>query len=240
LNLPVFFLENPTQTTHLSDEDSHHASKVLRMGVGSEFYLLDGNGTKFVSKIIKIEGKKVYFKELQVVENLPENPQKLHLWIAPTKQMERMEWMVEKCTEMGIKSIGFFVSKNSERKEIKLNRLDKIIVSALKQSKQLYKTQLSEILSFKNLITQLNSEKSVKAFAYISNENISSLAEIAKQKSETHILIGPEGDFSMEEIETLKQNKYEPFSLGKSILRSETAGLICTAAFAIQKGDLKA
>ena len=128
--IPVFYLPNTEKQNVLSQEDSFHANKVLRLKNGDSIYILDGQGHKYKANLVESNSRKSSYSNLTLEMNQPENMNLLNLWLAPTKQMERMEWMVEKCTEMGIRSIGFFQSKNSERKEIKLNRLDKIIVSA--------------------------------------------------------------------------------------------------------------
>jgi 16S rRNA (uracil1498-N3)-methyltransferase len=136
--------------------------------------------------------------------------------------MERMEWMVEKCGEFGIHGIHFFASKNSERKEIKLQRLEKTAISALKQSKNLYLPEITGLHTFKEISTKEGEEK---LFAFISNPPVAVLSKTALKGKEYHVLVGPEGDFTSEESATLKNNQWKPFSLGKSILRTETAGI---------------
>jgi 16S rRNA (uracil1498-N3)-methyltransferase len=136
--------------------------------------------------------------------------------------MERMEWMVEKCGEFGIHGIHFFASKNSERKEMKLQRLEKTAISALKQSKNLYLPEITGLHTFKETATKEGGEK---LFAFISNPPVAVLSKTALKGKEYHVLVGPEGDFTSEESATLKNNQWKPFSLGKSILRTETAGI---------------
>ena len=118
MSIAVFYAPNAKDSSYLSEEESFHAIRVLRLRVGETIHLLDGRGSKFSTSISSIEGKKVAFGPLEVVESEPSPSYKIHLYVAPTKQMERMEWMVEKCTELGIHSIGFFHSRYSERKEI--------------------------------------------------------------------------------------------------------------------------
>jgi 16S rRNA (uracil1498-N3)-methyltransferase len=136
--------------------------------------------------------------------------------------MERMEWMVEKCGEFGIHGIHFFASKNSERKEIKLHRLEKTAISALKQSKNLYLPEITGLHTFKEISAKKGEEK---LFAFISNPPVAVLSKTALKGKEYHVLVGPEGDFTSDESATLKNNHWKPFSLGKSILRTETAGI---------------
>lgn len=229
--IPVFFLEKPESQLFLSQDDSYHANKVLRLKKGDSIFILDGHGKKYKAILSESDSRKSAFSNLRVEEEAKTNTHLLNLWIAPTKQMERMEWMVEKCTEMGVRSIGFFYAKNSERKEIKLTRLEKIMISAIKQSKQLFIPTLNEMLPFEQLIKNLIESHHLNAFANISSDNISSIQTLSSFKKETNILIGPEGDFTPNEVELLKKASFKPISLGESILRTETAGLLCTAAF---------
>lgn len=231
MGIPVFYLENPESDSVLTPEDSYHACKVLRLKGGDPIHILNGNGKKFSATLVESDAKKSSFNRLELILETKENPNKLRLWIAPTKQMERMEWMVEKCTEMGISSFGFFSCKNSERKEIKLQRLEKIIVSAIKQSKQLFIPKLVEIRPLNQLVKELKSEK--VGYAYISTDTIPSIQTLIQANDIQHVLIGPEGDFTQIEVDSFKSAGFKPFTLGKSILRTETAGLISCAAFSL-------
>ena len=222
MSIAVFYAPNAKDSSYLSEEESFHAIRVLRLRVGETIHLLDGRGTKFSSAITSIEGKKVAFGPLEVIESEPSPSYKIHLYVAPTKQMERMEWMVEKCGEFGIHGIHFFTSKNSERKEIKLQRLEKTAISALKQSKNLFLPEITGLHTIKEVAAKEGGEK---LFAFISNPPVSSLAKIAVKGQEYHVLVGPEGDFTPEESALLVNNNWKPFSLGKSILRTETAGI---------------
>ncbi len=231
MSIPVFYLEKPEIQNFLSEDDSFHAHRVLRLKKEDHIFILNGQGKKFKAVLTASDSRKSTFTNLSLEQEALINNNLLNLWIAPTKQMERMEWMVEKCTEMGIRSFGFFFSKNSERKEIKLARLEKIIISAIKQSKQLYIPTLHEIISLDQLVKKLNNQENLNAFANITSDNISSIQSLIRLKKITNVLIGPEGDFNPTEIDMLKTSKFVPISLGESILRTETAGLFCTAAF---------
>ncbi len=234
MSIAVFYAPNAKDSSYLSEEESFHAIRVLRLRVGETIHLLDGHGSKFSSIITAIEGKKVVFGTLEIVESEPSPSYKIHLYVAPTKQMERMEWMVEKCGEFGIHGIHFFVSKNSERKEIKLQRLEKTAISALKQSKNLYLPEITGLHTLKEVAAKEGDEK---LFAFISNPPVSSLAKTAAKSQEYHVLVGPEGDFTPEESELLVNNKWKPFSLGKSILRTETAGIAVCHGLHILNSD---
>ncbi len=222
MSIAVFYAPNAKDSSYLSEEESFHAIRVLRLKVGEVIHLLDGRGSKFATKISAIEGKKVAFGALDLIESEQKPSYTIHLYVAPTKQMERMEWMVEKCGEFGIHGIHFFASKNSERKEMKLQRLEKTAISALKQSKNLYLPEITGLHTFKE-ISAIEGEE--KLFAFISNPPVAVLSKTALKGKEYHVLVGPEGDFTSEESATLKNNQWKPFSLGKSILRTETAGI---------------
>jgi 16S rRNA (uracil1498-N3)-methyltransferase len=231
MSIYVFFHPNPEKDQLLSQEESLHAAKVLRLKVGHEIFLLNGEGKKYKAKLSNVDPRKSTFDNLELIENIQVPPFKIHLIIAPTKQMERMEWMVEKCTEFGIHSIYFFQSRFSERKEIKLNRLEKVAISALKQSKNLFLPQIHPIQSLKELNSmKIESTNSQKLFAHITPEPIDSLINTLEPNKEYYIMIGPEGDFSQEESQLLLKSGWKPFHLGKAILRTETAGIASTLA----------
>ncbi|MCZ2482472.1 16S rRNA (uracil(1498)-N(3))-methyltransferase [Aquirufa nivalisilvae] len=231
MSIPVFYEPNPIASPFLSEDESIHAHRVLRLKAGDPIFILNGKGQKFEAKIDQSTSKKTSFHQLKEIENAAKPSYTIHLWIAPTKQMERMEWMVEKCAEFGIQSIGFFHSRYSERKEIKTHRLEKIVISALKQSKNLFLPIINPIVSFKELVKQMeNKPVEQKLFAYISEPPSPSLSKSIQLNHAYHILIGPEGDFSREESEALLARDWTPFSLGKAILRTETAGLAATHA----------
>ena len=234
MSIAVFYAPNAKDSSYLSEEESFHAIRVLRLRVGETIHLLDGRGSKFSSNITAVEGKKVAYGPLEVVESEPVPAYTIHLYVAPTKQMERMEWMVEKCGEFGIQGIHFFASKNSERKEIKLQRLEKTAISALKQSKNLYLPTITGLHTLKDVAAKEGDEK---LFAFISNPPVSSLAKAAAKGQVYHVLVGPEGDFTPEESELLVNNKWKPFSLGKSILRTETAGIAVCHGLHILNSD---
>ena len=138
MSYPVFYASEPELKSGLSEEESFHACRVLRLKNGDQIHILDGKGKRFEAELEFVDSRKTTFRSLRMLEEIKNPAYSISIWVAPTKQMERMEWMVEKCTELGIHSIGFFHSRYSERKEIKLNRLEKIAISALKQSKNLF------------------------------------------------------------------------------------------------------
>lgn len=225
----IFYATNPTSVNGLSEEESFHASRVLRLKTGSPVYLLDGKGAKYAATLDQVDSKNSTFKQVSLVEKQDNIPYQIHIYVAPTKQMERMEWMVEKCCEFGIHGIHFFTSRNSERKEIKLNRLEKIAIAALKQSKNLFLPEITAIEPLTKYIDSINdSPASQRLFAHISDAPIPTLGKQLSLNKSYHILIGPEGDFSPKETKKLLDTQWIPFSLGKSILRTETACMAVT------------
>lgn len=224
----IFYAPNPTSVNRLSEEESFHACRVLRLKLGDPIYLLDGKGAKYATILSNVDSKNTSFGQLTLVEKQEKIPFQIHIYVAPTKQMERMEWMVEKCCEVGIHGIHFFTSRNSERKEIKLNRLEKIAVAALKQSKNLFLPEITPILPLNSYLEAIkDSPLTQKLVAHITDPPVKTLSKQLRLNQSYHILIGPEGDFSSDESEKLFLQNYIPFSLGKSILRTETA---CLAA----------
>jgi 16S rRNA (uracil1498-N3)-methyltransferase len=149
----------------------------------------------------------------------------IHLIIAPTKNMDRMEWMLEKCVEIGIDEISFIQTRYSERKEIKTQRLEKIAIGAMKQSLKAYLPKINEMISWKDFLKKENSEN-FKMIAHLEEGNRKFIQPFAKPNSKYAVLIGPEGDFSPEEIKQAIEKGFQPVTLGNSRLRTETAGLV--------------
>ena len=230
MSCPVFYASEPELKSFLSEEESFHAQKVLRLKNGDQIHILNGKGKRFQAELEFVDSKKTTFSALNIVEEIKNPAYSISLLVAPTKQMERMEWMVEKCTELGIHSIGFFQSRYSERKEIKLNRLEKVAISALKQSKNLFLPEIKPMVSIREIIPLPTNKKSSNqyVFAHIADPVDQPLFKILQKDTHINILIGPEGDFSNEESTLLIKNNWLPFSLGKAILRTETACIAAT------------
>lgn len=228
----VFYEPNPLQQSFLREEDSFHATRVLRVKTGDKIHILDGKGHKYAAEITQVDAKRTLYNQIQLIQQSEKPAFQIHLYVAPTKQMERMEWMVEKCTEFGIHSIHFFHGRYSERKEIKLQRLEKTAIAALKQSKNLFLPQFHEIIPMSELMKkhQVKQKDQQYFFAHIADPADPILGKQIQLKQEYHILVGPEGDFSMEESNQLIAQDWIPFSLGQSILRTETAGIAVTHA----------
>ncbi|MGV3631519.1 MAG: 16S rRNA (uracil(1498)-N(3))-methyltransferase [Bacteroidota bacterium] len=203
----------------LPEEESKHACKVLRLGKGDKLGLLNGKGYVFEARVIDDNPKKC---ALEINSFIFEEaaPWSIHIAIAPTKNMERLEWFVEKATEIGVTEISLILTHNCERKVVKDERLHKILVSAMKQSQRKYLPKLNSLTGLDKFL-----EKNPRgAVAHCHQANKLALRSTL-QKSAYPILIGPEGDFTEEEIKTVLQRGYDPVTLGKNRLRTETAAL---------------
>lgn len=223
-----FYDPNAPHSTELPDEEAMHALRVLRLKSGDEFMLMDGRGTYYRAEVTLAATKKCMYK---IVETLPQQPQwygNLNIAIGPTKMMDRMEWLVEKGTEIGFDGITFVNCKNSERRVVKTTRLEKIIISATKQSHKPWKPSVTEMLPLKNYLeTQLEGRKYIAhCYEEIPRKNLFTELNDAPVKDEKiTVLIGPEGDFSIDEVEKALEMGWIPVSLGESRLRTETAAL---------------
>jgi 16S rRNA (uracil1498-N3)-methyltransferase len=207
---------------NLDLEESRHAVKVLRMVKGDELRLTDGKGCFYTARITDDNPKKCGF-EIIDKRHIAKRNYRIHIAIAPTKNADRMEWFVEKATEMGVDQISFILCQNSERKTINLDRMEKIAISAMKQSGQAWLPQLSGIIPFKEI---LKSEASQKFIAFVDETNSDHLKSMAKANGNHLVLIGPEGDFREGELSSALLADFKKTSLGKNRLRTETAGLV--------------
>tara|TARA_R110001592_G_scaffold178589_3_gene419724 strand:+ start:4506 stop:5210 length:705 start_codon:yes stop_codon:yes gene_type:complete len=222
----IFYTPNITDasTFVLDENESKHAIKVLRLNQNDEICLVDGKGYFYTAKINVAHAKKC---EVQILEKKAEENNKpaIHIAIAPTKNNDRLEWFIEKTTEIGITAISPIICDHSERKILKTERLEKRAISAMKQSLKAALPIINEAVSFKSLIDSIP-ENTEKFIAHCYEENQQHLKEIYTANKDCIVLIGPEGDFSLQEVELALKNGFKPVSLGKSRLRTETAGLV--------------
>ncbi len=206
---------------YLSEEESRHALKVLRINTGSELDLTDGYGSFYKARLTKAHPKKCEFEVTHRTE-VPKSPLFRHIAIAPTKNIDRMEWFVEKATEFGIDRITPILCDHSERRLLKIERLRKKAVSAMKQSIKAYLPQIDDLTKFTDL---LGIKVDHKFIAHVDDENKTQLKTLIKKTGSHLILIGPEGDFSTRELELALNDGFTKISLGQSRLRTETAGI---------------
>lgn len=208
----------------LDPDESRHCIKVLRKNTGDSIDITDGKGSIFTGIITNADSRKCLFKiKSQELINKPDYY--IHIGMAPTKNIDRTEWLIEKCTEIGVDEISFFITSNSERKTLKNDRLFRKMVAAMKQSMKVYLPKLNELQSFNSFINTIKPEVN-KFIAFVDQENPISLFHAAEKEQEYCILIGPEGDFTIEELNFAQSKNFKKVSLGDSRLRTETAGIV--------------
>jgi 16S rRNA (uracil1498-N3)-methyltransferase len=207
----------------LSEEESKHCIKVLRLEAGNFLYLVDGKGGFYDAVVEDPHPKRTKLKILSKLENFGKRNHYVHIAIAPTKNIERVEWFLEKATEIGIDEITPIICDRSERKEIKTERLNKVITSAIKQSIKAYHPILNEAIRFSDFI--IKNRTSQKFIAHCMDGAKVTIKSQLILNSNYLIVIGPEGDFTQEELEAAVNHDFIPVSLGDSRLRTETAAL---------------
>jgi 16S rRNA (uracil1498-N3)-methyltransferase len=221
----IFFQSDlSNKYNNLNEEESRHCMKVLRLREGDVINLIDGKGTFCEAVIKKADPRKCEFEILKTIPEYNKRKFRLTVAIAPTKNIERLEWFLEKATEIGIDQIIPVICRYSERKEMKTERLEKIIISAVKQSQKAYLPKLENVIKFEDFIKKPFQGKKFIAHCY--NEEKKSLKDEITQGENVLICIGPEGDFSPSEIDMALNSGFIPVSLGNSRLRTETAGLV--------------
>ena len=215
---------NPSHPQYfLNEEESKHAIRVMRLEKGDEVQLIDGRGGLYHASILDPHPKRTILQISSVTPEFNKRNHYLHIAIAPTKNIERTEWFLEKATEIGIDEISLVICQRSERKEAKVERLNKIITSAIKQSIKAYHPKLNEPLTFNQLLAKPFSGQ--KFIAHCDKGDKAGLKNELILQGSYLILIGPEGDFSADEIGHALKNDFKAITLGESRLRTETAAL---------------
>ena len=246
-----FYVPDAANQVELPAEEATHALRVLRLKGGDEIFLMDGEGSFFRAEVTAASSKRCLY---EIKENMPQKRAwkgHIHLAIAPTKMMERIEWMAEKATEIGFDELSFLNCQFSERKVVKTPRIDKIVISAVKQSHKAWKPVVNELESFKEFIQTPRPGRKFICHCYEEVEKKDFFQEISSQSDDVDdkdaasqsladnkdassssssadisVVVGPEGDFSIDEVRLALENGYESVSLGTSRLRTETAGLV--------------
>lgn len=221
-SIPLFYQQNLT-LSHLTPEESQHALKVLRLRVGDAIEVTDGKGTLARAELTSDEKRNAGFRIIES-HTIPKRTPSTHLAIAPTKNIDRMEWLVEKCTEIGIDKITFLRCKTSERPSVPLERLQKLALSAMKQSRQAWLPELTDMTAFSDFICSVTEAQ--RFIAYVDASNPDLLSKLVKPEGDQVLLIGPEGDFTKEELDLAIEHGFNKVSLGPNRLRTETAGLV--------------
>ena len=218
----VFYTPDIQKSNELPEEEAQHCIRVLRLSIGDEITLTDGKGNFYKAEITVATNKRCFVNIKETIFQEPLWPCHLHIAMAPTKNMDRNEWFAEKATEIGFDELTFLNCRFSERKVIKTERIEKILVSAIKQSLKARLPKLNEMIEFDQFIRQeFKGEKPL-------------LKNVLKPGEDALVLIGPEGDFSEEEVKKAIERGFVPISLGKSRLRTETAALVACHTLNLQ------
>lgn len=223
-----------TENFSFDKEESKHIIKVLRKRDTDILFVTNGFGVLFKTEITLASDTKCTVKIVSF-EKAKTPKYKLHLAVAPTKMNDRYEWFLEKAAEIGISEITPIICEHSERKQIKTDRFDKILLSAMKQSNQLFLPKLNEPILFKEFIKRKN--EGLQLIAHCEETDKKTLKSILKSNQNITILIGPEGDFSEKEIGLAIENNFIPVSLGNTRLRTETAAIVACHSVAFVNED---
>ena len=220
----TFYTPNIMASAELPEEEAAHCLRVLRLTVGDEILLTDGKGFFYKAQIDGIAGKRCHVKIVETIEQVPLWKGHLHLAMAPTKNIDRTEWLAEKATEIGFDELTFLDCRFSERKVVKNERIEKIVVSAVKQSLKARKPQVNEMIGFTRFIRQNFPGQKFIAHCYEGDKPL--LQDVLDADADALVMIGPEGDFSPEEVRLAEEAGFQAVSLGRSRLRTETAALV--------------
>jgi 16S rRNA (uracil1498-N3)-methyltransferase len=224
--MQLFYNPNIDETTEsfsFDKEESKHIIKVLRKKDSDILFVTNGSGYLFETEITLASDSKCTVRVISF-EKKPAPKFHLHLAVAPTKMNDRYEWFLEKATEIGISEITPIICDRSERKVVKNDRFDKIILTAMKQSNELYLPKLNEAITFKEFLKREN--EGLQLIAHCEETNKKTLKSVLKPNESVTLLIGPEGDFTEKEIALALENKYAAVSLGNTRLRTETAAIV--------------
>ena len=223
----LFYCPDIEKQQTLSEEESGHCVRVLRYSAGDEILVTDGKGTTYTARITNPHPKHCDFEIINREKQEPHHAFHLHIAIAPTKNIERMEWAIEKCVEIGVDEITPLLCRFSERKQLRTDRLEKIILSAAKQSLTPYLPVLHELTPYDEFVSSQHSSVSPQKFiAHCYKDEKRLLKDEIERGKDVLVLIGPEGDFSEQEVKDALSKGFIPVSLGNSRLRTETAAVV--------------
>ena len=232
-----FYVPDAQQQTELPPDEAMHAMRVLRLKSGDEMFLMDGMGNYYRAEVTIAATRHCYYQIKECMTQEPQWKGHRHLAIAPTKMMDRIEWMTEKATEIGVDEMSFINCQFSERRLLKTTRLEKIAISAMKQSHKAWKPVLNEMEHLRHFIEQPRKGKKYIAHCYNEIPRTYLFDELQKNEDneEVIVMIGPEGDFSLEEVKECIEKGYQSVHLGESRLRTETAGLVAVMMMQLAK-----
>jgi 16S rRNA (uracil1498-N3)-methyltransferase len=230
--MQVFYSKNIIDQKILIDQQEHiHLSKVLRKSLGDEVYVCNGQGLMVLAEITLISKRETILFLKEIIHDVKQNDNQLILAVAPTKNIDRYEWFIEKAIEIGVNKILPFYAQNSERRKLKIERLKTIAISAMKQSKTLFLPEISEPVSFKQLVAIENINQKYLAYVLEKTSTIKEVFPHVNTKEEVLIVIGPEGGFTEEEASLAAMNSFKALSLGEKRLRTETAAVYAAASY---------
>ena len=232
-----FFVPDAESQSELPSDEAMHAMRVLRLKGGDEIMLMDGDGCFFKAEVTIASTHHCYY---QILEKMPQERQwegKVHLAVAPTKMVDRVEWMLEKAVEIGVDEVTFLNCQFSERRLLKIQRLEKIVISAVKQSRKAWKPVIREMVPLAQFIESPREGAKFIAHCYEEIPRTYLYDELRQLDADEDatVMIGPEGDFSIDEVEAAIQQGYKSVHLGKSRLRTETAGLSAVMMMQLSK-----
>ena len=232
-----FYVPDAAKRQTLPDEEAVHAVRVLRLSPGDEMMLMDGRGTFFQAVVTEATQRRCAYDILAALPQQPQWTGRVHLALAPTKMMERTEWLVEKATEIGIDELSLIDCQFSERRAVKMPRVEKIAIAAMKQSRKAWLPQLNDMQSFRYFIGRHTTGRRFIAHCYneIPRENLFGLLSEGQPDEDALVMIGPEGDFSFDEVNMAVEAGFVSVDLGKSRLRTETAGLAAVMMMQLAK-----
>jgi 16S rRNA (uracil1498-N3)-methyltransferase len=230
--MQLFYAPDLAGDHHMLDEqESKHCIRVLRMKAGDRVMLTDGKGNMYIAVLANDDPRRCEVKIIEKQAEYGKRNYHVHIAIAPTKNINRFEWFLEKATEIGVDEITPIICQRSERRMLKAERLNKVITAALKQSLKAYHPVLNVTVSFDKFIASSNEGN--KFIAYVEEGSHPHLGSVYEERQPAVILIGPEGDFSPEEVQMAAKAGYRTVSLGNSRLRTETAGLVAVHTVAM-------
>lgn len=220
----LFYAPDIKESQELPQEEAQHAVRVLRLNEGEEISVTDGKGHFYTCRIAAATSKHCMVSILDEMIQEPLWSHRLEIAVAPTKNMDRMEWLAEKATEIGLDSLTFLDCAFSERRVVKVERIEKILISAMKQSLKARLPQCEGMVRFKDFIRR--DFKGQKFICHCYKDEKRDLKDLVDRSRDAVVLIGPEGDFSEDEVREAIKAGFEPVSLGPSRLRTETAALV--------------
>lgn len=221
----IFYQPDIAHTHSLPDEEAHHCVRVLRHKGGDTLHITDGNGRLYKATLEVLSKSKHQLRGLELIKEEAKAAYHVHIAIAPTKNADRLEWFLEKAIEFGLDELSLLQCAHSERSRLNLDRLSKKAVSAMKQSLHLKMPVIHPLEDFSSFLKRNKEQNQDSYIAYVDEQHDQHLFQQIRKGKESCILIGPEGDFSAEEIQQAIGLGFKPVSLGKSRLRTETAAL---------------